>query len=1452
MELLVELISSSGIGRDLVIEAADDVTVGQLASHLAEGGHGAVYAHPTIEVLGRHSERIEVTTPLALADLVSGDRIRLCEAPPSTSGGAVHRFAGRSARATLVIASGPERGRRIDLTPGSHLLGRGGGSTIVIGDPLMSREHARVSVADVVTIADNGSTNGVLVEGAAIVRPVVLEPGVEVLIGDTALRAEMHGQAPDAASAGRVASVPRGRIEFNRPPRVWRPFAGEEIELPAAPASPGKQRLPMIAALAPFLLGIGLFAVTRNIASVLFVALSPVMVVGSYVESKRSGSKDFAALAGEFRGELSAISSRLDALAVDEHRERHIELPPVADLAEMVLARTPRLWERAPGDRDFLRLRIGTSDLPSRTTVTTQRQDGDRTLRAEAAAVPPAYAVVTDVPVPVDLAETTSVGIAGPRDIATATARSLVLQAVCLHSPADLAVVALVGEGALPAWTWLRWLPHTTPGPFAVPPLAATPEAAVALLGALSSLAAARRPGPGSADKPEAHSHLLVVVDESVPVERSRLTWLLEVDPSVAISVVWVASSVARLPKGCGTVVDIVDVTTRQSRVGSTGSGELVRQVRVEGIPVEHAERVSRAVAPIVDVGSAGASHADLPPAVSLVDAIGEQEVLTDSTRVSERWRQSRQARGLRATIGIGPDGPLAVDLRADGPHALVAGTTGAGKSELLQTLIASLALNHSPAAVTFLLVDYKGGAAFKGCEDLAHTVGFVTDLDAHEVRRALVSLDAELEHRERILGRANAKDIDAMEEQDHRETPPRLVIVVDEFAALRKEIPEFVDGMVNIAQRGRSLGLHMVLATQRPAGAITDDIRANTALRMALRVADESESSDVIDTGIAASISKATPGRAYVKLGATELLPFQCGYVGGRTAGRQTTASIRVFDLGFGSRTAWHSGAKAGGHASSDVAAEQTDLQRIVQTVAAAAETDQFAPPRRPWLAPLPTCIDLFALPRAVHDDEIPIAVVDDPEHQRQRTAYFSPEREGSLLVLGTSGSGKTATLRSIAASLASALNEPPVEVYALDFAGRGLSTLESLPNVGSVISGDDHERVTRLLGMLRTEIVRRTEILGARSLGEARAAGRPGAALPRIVVLLDGYGQFAEIYERIERGVWLDVVPRLIGDGRAVGIHVVLTAERRGAVPMSVWGTVQSKIVLRLANPDEYSSAGVAANLLSASSPPGRAIHDDLEAQIVVPGGTARADDQAKAIARLGRQLERQRHGWRAPAIGTLGERIGMADLPVGRSPEAVPIGVESSTLAVAMLDASGGLVLIGGHRRSGKSTALGTVSLSAARASGAEPWLIGHRRSPLAGAGWWKRSAIETAEINSLLDELAAAASPVVLAIDDAHELDSMVDEQLTAMLRTIDERRVMVVAAVDTTVARKAWQGVAVELRKGRTGLLLQPEVDSDGDLLNVALPRLHMRSWPEGRGFLVQRGRADLVQVAVPA
>ena len=305
-------------------------------------------------------------------------------------------------------------------------------------------------------------------------------------------------------------------------------------------------------------------------------------------------------------------------------------------------------------------------------------------------------------------------------------------------------------------------------------------------------------------------------------------------------------------------------------------------------------DQVAMSLAPLRDATSASATTA-IPRVVPLLSLFGPEPPTPLS--VTSTWSE-RKPYGLRAPIGMGPSGPLFLDLVEHGPHALIGGTSGAGKSELLQSIVSALIHEYPPTRLTFLFVDYKGGAATEVFNTVPHTVGYVTNLDASLSLRALTSLRAELNHRMRLM-EGKAKDLAEMLEKHPDEAPPSLVIVVDEFATLVKEVPEFVAGVVDIAQRGRSLGVHLILATQRPSGSVNDNILANTNLRISLRMLDASESRTVIGVPAAADIALPLKGRGFAKLGPRDLIEFQSAYTGAALTQEAEVSPVAVHRFG-------------------------------------------------------------------------------------------------------------------------------------------------------------------------------------------------------------------------------------------------------------------------------------------------------------------------------------------------------------------------------------------------------------------------------------------------------------------------------------------------------------------------------------------------------------------------
>jgi len=1028
--------------------------------------------------------------------------------------------------------------------------------------------------------------------------------------------------------------------------------------------------------------------------------------------------------------------------------------------------------------------------------------------------------------------------------------------------------------------------------------LASHQAAGTGLVTALEELVADRRSGGQGGER--SLPAVLLVVEDDAPVDRGRLVRLAEDGPEVGVHLVWCAAEVSRLPAVCRAFLSL----------GGSATVGLVRDgtwspVQIEEVDLPSAMAVARRLAAVVDAGAPVLDASDVPRAVSYL-ALAGPELATDPGAVLDRWRETgslldrsgarrpgpRTDATLRALVGQGAEREFVLDLRAQGPHALVGGTTGSGKSEFLQAWVMGMAAAHSPDRVTFLFVDYKGGAAFADCVDLPHCVGLVTDLSAHLVRRALTSLRAELRHREALLVRKKVKDLLALERAGDPETPPVLVIVIDEFAALVSEVPEFVDGVVDVAQRGRSLGLHLILATQRPAGVIKDNLRANTNLRIALRTADEHDSTDVVGSPLAAGFDPGIPGRGVVRTGPGRIAMFQTGYVGGRSDDGPPPAVVEVESLGFGPGEVWDippaprppaasevdgavDGGLAGdgGRCADGPADGPTDIARAVATIGRAAASAGVRAPRRPWLPELATAYDLAGL-GPCDDSHLVLGMVDLPSAQEQTLVTYRPD-DGAMVVYGTGGSGTSTVLRTlgVGAGLATmaakrhgsdapapAAPGGPVHVYGLDFGSGGLAMLLGMPHVGAVIGSGDRERVARLLRWLRETIDERSARyaqLRAGSVGQYRAlAERPDE--PRILLLLDGLSAFRDAYEaETGRGQVFAAFQRVVAEGRPLGVHVVMSAERPGALPTSLAGSVPRRLVLRQADESAYSVLDVPKDAIGPRTPPGRGVLAGTvdEVQVAVVGGTSNPAEQGARIEELAVRM-RDAGVAQAPPVRRLPSFVTLSGLP--SAVDGMPVlGLADDTLEPVGL-APHGTFLVAGLPGSGRTTVLGALSASLRRfAPEGRLYYVGSRRSPVHAAGVWTDAAVtaeEAAELaRSLLPELReppTGGTGIVLVIESITDLLGGPAEQvLTEAVKAARRNEHFVLAESETSTWGSAWPLVA-EVRNARRGLVLQPD-HLDGDaLFRTPFPRMSRAEFPPGRGVVVEHGRARRVQVPV--
>ncbi|MCU1505839.1 MAG: hypothetical protein JWP05_808 [Microbacteriaceae bacterium] len=650
--------------------------------------------------------------------------------------------------------------------------------------------------------------------------------------------------------------------------------------------------------------------------------------------------------------------------------------------------------------------------------MTPRRDDIDGALdrlRGDAAVLPNA-AVVVDA--------RSGIGICGPAALAHSCARGIVLQLADALSPRDVEVHA-VAEGWL---TWVAGMPHRIVAPAGVAP--AGDAARVEF-----------RPRDGAR-----HG-----AGDGVRVAQGGSAG------AGPIAVVAVAVRVADLLPECRVVIRIDAGSSAE--LHPLASGTLDHRFVPEYVSEEQARAFAAALAAAADALRLTSFAAEVPRHVKLASLYPLRPGGRPNAEIGGRD-------DLACAPVVDGDGPVSLDLVSDGPHALVGGTTGSGKSELLVSWVLAMAARHAPAAVNFLLVDFKGGSSFSGVQDLPHVVGLITDLDERSADRALASLQAELRHREREIADAGVRSI---EQLPPRHPLARLVIVVDEFAAMVQDFPELHQLFADLASRGRSLGIHLILCTQRPAGVVRDAVLANCAMRVSLRVNNRADSTAVIGTSVAADLSREPLGRAYLAL-----------------AGASADAEPRLVQVAL---------------------ADQDDIDRVTMIwadgMAAAAR------PRRPWCDPLPTFLPLGELESPPHG--IAFGLSDLPGEQRQCPAVYLPSSQGNLAVVGATGSGKSGLLDVLATADGYWVERIPSDVEgAWDAVCRELSLVRSaaggprlllLDDLDSLLDRFPDDHANAFAGFL-TQLLRAGGAAGVHLVLTAR---RLTAALHSIVALCD-----------------------------------------------------------------------------------------------------------------------------------------------------------------------------------------------------------------------------------------------------------------------------------------------------------------------------------------------------------
>jgi S-DNA-T family DNA segregation ATPase FtsK/SpoIIIE len=994
-----------------------------------------------------------------------------------------------------------------------------------------------------------------------------------------------------------------------------------------------------------------------------------------------------------------------------------------------IQGRVSALWERSPYDADFLSLRLGNGEQPSSIRIITPKQEEyeQDPLIKEAQQLAREFEKVSDVPVLLPLNKAHVVGVVGDRASMLNSMRSLVLQLVTHHSPDEVKIVSFYSEEESDQWDWIRWLPHVWDDQRKRRFLATNPREARELTDYLYEILNRRKRNrkPERVKDTELPYWVFIISDPRLIEDEIILPILLKESEKVGVRTLLLAESKNTLPMECHAILEIHknNGTLQETNYLQTGE-DWEYSFQPDFVSVEVADQTARALAPVRLKAN---KSRQIPQILTLFDLLEAKSL--DDLDAPQRWAQNRFPNTLPVSVGMGTGGKRVylnihdkIERKGHGPHGLIAGTTGSGKSEVIQALIASLALNYHPHDIVFLLIDYKGGGMSNTFEHLPHLVGSITNLDGNLIERAKVSLKAELMRREKLFKDAgNLQHIDEYYQSPLREKNPlpHLVIIIDEFAELKKEQPEFMNELISIAAKGRTLGVHLILATQKPSGVVDDKIWSNARFRICLRVQDEADSREMIKIPDASWIT--TPGRGYFQVGSNELLELvQFAWSGAPYRPENESAQeVVIKEVTLTGRRINRS-ASTVSSTNKKKERNKKQLHVLVDYLSQEAEKLGIKPLQGPWLPPLPKQITLDELlppERKGWDGQAwqptdswlnpVVGLVDEPVNQTQYPLRI-PLNEGHLPVYGMPGTGKTTFVQTMLFSLALDHSPDDVHMYVLDF-GHMFRDFAELPHMGAIIRDDEPDRVRRLFRFLLQEMHRRREQIaqsGAKTFYSYRKS--VSEPVPAIVVVIDGYLTFKSTFEEEHNDL-----EQLLRAGGSFGIYFIVTTNQISDMFDRVRNNFSLGVSFELADPADYYFAVGRLRTPLANLPEGRGFVKGnvppLEFQTALSSEGRDEIERASTLRQRIRLLADSWQGNHPKAIEALPERIELVELLAKHandpnqpelSPLQVPVAISMDDLTpyyVSLKD--GPYFVVGGSIEGGKTSFLQTWILSLA---------------------------------------------------------------------------------------------------------------------------------------------------------
>ncbi len=1107
---------------------------------------------------------------------------------------------------------------------------------------------------------------------------------------------------------------------FARAPRIASVIEREKIRIDAPPQVDKKQGMPLLYVMGSSLM-MGMMSVISMISAIdglrsgtatvkdtifsmamsgtlfLSMILIPVLDVKYQKKEKRKYEETRQIRYRKYLNSKIRLINKIMDKQRKILRENYIT---AENCANLIINKEPRLWERKVEDADFLRVRLGMGNLPLEADIEYPEEQftmEDDDLLEILKNIANEAKILEDVPVTISLVEKNIVALVTKNENEKQKRKfiqNLIMQLVSLHSYTELKLVFLLEENddlASVEWDYMKMLPHLWDNTKQIRFFGKNHQERQEICQYLEMQLNYRLSIQEEVDYQSFMPYYLIITDNYKKIEKLNfIEEITNLKKNMGFSIFCITNNFIELPNECKTFISIEGKNARMfdREISSQNQNEFV----LDDSPVFFFEKIAKELANI-PIKTTASKEMALPNNYTFLEMydVGRIEALN----ILERWRENDSCASLQAPIGTDGSGmPIVLDIheKAHGPHGLIAGSTGSGKSEFIITYILSLAINYHPDDVVFVLIDYKGGGlagAFqKKDSKLPHLVGTITNIDTVGLQRSLASIQSELRKRQILFNQAREKtdegtiDIYKYQKLYHEgivEKPiPHLLIICDEFAELKQQQEDFMDELISVARIGRSLGVHLILATQKPAGIVNDQIRSNSKFGICLKVQEPEDSQDVIKRPDAANLKQA--GQFYMQVGNNEYFTLgQSAYSGAPYYPADNIKKSVDNSIGFISNIG-RTIKKIDNTKKEKINKEGEQLTNIVKYLSLIAKKENIEPEKL-WIEDIPETIfvqDLRKKYKVKKEEGMISAIVgeyDDPFNQRQGVLKFNLSQSGNTIIFGNAESGKETLLATMVYDLITNYQANEMQLYLLDFGTEALKIFKNSPQVGDVVFMQEAEKINRFFEMLQKEIMKRTTILSNYG-GDYNLYVKTGEEeMPMKVVVINGYESFSENYEDEYEDIFLS----LSRDGSKCGIVFIITASTPSDIRYRLSQNFKQKVAMQLNDEDEYANVFDGVGKKKPSHLFGRGL---VKLEDIYEFQTAKICEPANWNFYIKETIKKlqENQSPKAEAIPTLPSQVKTQDIIFAlEGLEKVPLGIDKKTLEIATYNFTKNMVTI-----------------------------------------------------------------------------------------------------------------------------------------------------------------------------